>query len=268
MTDTVDDWRALIGDVQKVQRKINAATGQIKSAPLRGEIRRLAQIFFRQLRLGLIGAGLDEEVQALAELFETLIRLSEAATSKPKYMKTFKSIREISPNVVTRLEKDRGQSLRPELTVTIEDEKIIKTLQDIVPAAALSFQQAIADLADDNRVSFRGPALELREALRETLDHLAPDKDVETADGYKREPERTGPTMKQKVRFIRTARGLSKSSGAVPEQTVSTIDELVGSLTRSVYDMSSVATHVAKERKAVVRIKLYVVAVLHEMLEI
>ena len=28
------------------------------------------------------------------------------------------------------------------------------------------------------------------------------------------------------------------------------------------------ATHVAKERKAVVRIKLYVVAVLHEMLEI
>jgi len=35
-----------------------------------------------------------------------------------------------------------------------------------------------------------------------------------------------------------------------------------------VYDMSSVATHVAKERKAVVRIKLYVVAVLHEMLEI
>jgi hypothetical protein len=95
MTDTVDDWRALIGDVQKVQRKINAATGQIKSAPLRGEIRRLAQIFFRQLRLGLIGAGLDEEVQALAELFETLIRLSEAATSKPKYMKTFKSIREI-----------------------------------------------------------------------------------------------------------------------------------------------------------------------------
>ena len=73
--------------------------------------------------------------------------------------------------------------------------------------------------------------------------------------------------MKQKVRFIRTARGLSKSSGAVPEQTATTVDELVGSLTRSVYDMSSVATHVAKERKAVVRIKLYVVAVLHEMLE-
>jgi hypothetical protein len=268
MSDTVDDWRTLIGELQKVQGKINAATGQIKSVPVRESVRRLAQTFFQQLRLDLIGAGLDEEVQALTGLFETLIRLSEAATSKSKYVKVFKTIREISPNVVTRLEKDRGQSLRPELTITVEDETIIKTLLDIVPAAALSYQQAIADLADDNRVSFRGPALEMREALRETLDYLAPDKDVEGVDGYRQEPERKGPTMKQKVRFIRTARGLSKSSGAVPEQTATTVDELVGSLTRSVYDMSSVATHVAKERKAVVRIKLYVVAVLHEMLEI
>lgn len=84
---------------------------------------------------------------------------------------------------------------------------------------------------------------------------------------YRLEPDRKGPTMNQKVRFIRSARGLSKSSGAAPEQTTTTIDELVGTLTRSVYDMSSVATHVAKERKAVVRIKLYVVAILHEMLE-
>jgi hypothetical protein len=268
MSDTVDDWRALIGEVHKTQRKINASNDQIRSVALREEVRRLAQTFFQQLQLGLIGAGLDEEVQVLTEVFETLIRLSEAASTKPKYQKAFKTLRDISPDVVTRLEKDRGKSLRPELTITAEDEKIIETLKGLVPAAALSYQQAIADLADDSRVSFRGPALELREALRETLDYLAPDKDVTESPGYKQEPERSGPTMKQKVRFIRTARGLSKSSGAVPEQTATTVDELVGSLTRSVYDMSSVATHVAKERKAVIRIKLYVVAVLHEMLEI
>ena len=137
-----------------------------------------------------------------------------------------------------------------------------------MPAAALSYQQAIADLADDGRASFRGPALELREALRETLDHLAPDEEVEAMNGYKQEPDRKGPTMKQKVRFVRSARALSKSIRCRSRANRYTIDELVGSLTRSVYDMSSVATHVAKERKAVVRIKLYVVAVLHEMLEI
>ena len=87
-------------------------------------------------------------------------------------------------------------------------------------------------------------------------------------NGYKQEPDRKGPTMKQKVRFVRSARALSKSIWCRSRANRYTIDELVSSLTRSVYDMSSVATHVAKERKAVVRIKLYVVAVLHEMLEI
>jgi hypothetical protein len=268
MSDTVDDWRALISQAQAIQRKINSSPNQVRSVPLRDEVRGLAQSFFRQIRLGLVSAGLDSEVHVLSDLFSELLRLAEGASTKAKYLEVLKALRSMSAEIVTRLETDRGKSLKPELTVTVEDEQIMKTLQGLVPAAALSYQQAIADLADDSRVSFRGPALELREALREALDHLAPNEEVEAMDGYKREPERKGPTMKQKVRFIRSARGLSKSSGAVPEQTTTTIDELVGTLTRSVYDMSSVATHVAKERKAVVRIKLYVVAVLHEMLEI
>jgi Predicted pPIWI-associating nuclease len=268
MSEAVDDWRALIAQAQAIQKKINSSPNQVRAVPLRDEIRGLAQTFFRKIRLGLVSAGLDSEVHVLSDLFSELLRLAEAASTKAKYLDVLKTLRSMSPEIVTRLETDRGKSLRPELTVTAEDEQIMNTLQGLVPAAALSYQQAIRDLADDTRVSFRGPALELREALRETLDHLAPDKEVEAMDGYKQEPDRKGPTMKQKVRFIRSARGLGKSSGAVPEQTATTVDELVGSLTRSVYDMSSVATHVAKERKAVVRIKLYVVAVLHEMLEI
>ena len=53
--------------------------------------------------------------------------------------------------------------------------QIIETLQSLVPTAALSYQQAIRDLADSTRVSYRGPAAELREVLREVCDHLAPD---------------------------------------------------------------------------------------------
>ena len=172
MSDTVNDWRALIGAIQKTQRKINSTQGnQVRSALLRDEVRRLAQTFFQQLRLGLIGAGLDRESHVLSDIFEELVRLSESASTKPRYQSAFKVIRDISPDIVARLEKDRGHPVRPELTITVEDEKIIKTLQDLVPAAGLSYQQAIADLADDSRVSFRGPALELREALRATFDH-------------------------------------------------------------------------------------------------
>jgi hypothetical protein len=151
---------------------------------------------------------------------------------------------------------------------TKEYESVIQTLDGLVPSASLSYKQAIIDLADDRRISFRGPALELREALRETLDHLAPDDAVTSADGYVPEKGRSGPTMKQKVRFILKARGQSKSSSVVPEQTTTTVDEMVGTLTRSVYDRSSVATHVASERKTVIQIRRYVVAILHDILEL
>jgi hypothetical protein len=74
--------------------------------------------------------------------------------------------------------------------------------------------------------------------------------------------------MKQKVRFILKARGQSKSSSSVPEQGTMTVDEMVGALTRSAYDRSSVASHVASERKAVIQVRRYVVAVLQDLLEL
>jgi hypothetical protein len=64
-----------------------------------------------------------------------------------------------------------------------DDQKIIDTLAGLVPSAALSYQQAIADLKDGSRVSFRGPALELRETLREVVDYMAPDAAVEKSPG-------------------------------------------------------------------------------------
>jgi hypothetical protein len=108
----------------------------------------------------------------------------------------------------------------------------------------------------------------LREALRETLDHLAPDEEVKAMPGFTLEKDQKGPTMKQKVRFILKARGQSKSSSVVPEQSSNTVEEMVGTLTRSIYNLSSVATHVASERKAVIQIRRYVVAALHDILEL
>src|SRR5690348_1675594 len=61
---------------------------------------------------------------------------------------------------------------------------IIKTLHRIVPAAATSYEQAIIDLADVRRRSYRGIAHELREVLRETLNYLAPDAEVMAVRGF------------------------------------------------------------------------------------
>jgi Predicted pPIWI-associating nuclease len=140
---------------------------------------------------------------------------------------------------------------------TGEDEQIIDKLNALVPSAALSYKQAILDLRDDSRVSFRGPALELREALREILDHLAPNAEVK---------DRTGPTTKQKVRFILKTKG-KRSSSDTPEQAVTAFEEAIAGLTRAVYELSSKATHVAGERQTVAQLRRYVVAILHDILE-
>jgi hypothetical protein len=139
----------------------------------------------------------------------------------------------------------------------------------------MSYRQALADLSDDKRVSFRGPALELREAMREVIDHMASDKDVMSSPGYKPEKDEHGkdrkaPTTKQKVRFIlkQRAKGTGKAALGTAEDTATAVDGLVADVTRSVYQLSSVATHVASERAQVMRVKRYVEAVLHDLLEI
>jgi Predicted pPIWI-associating nuclease len=150
------------------------------------------------------------------------------------------------------------------VTLTEEDEQIIGKLDVLVPSAALSYKQAILDLKDNSRVSFRGPALELREALREILDHLAPDNEVTAAPGYAHEKDRVAPTMKQKVRFIMKKKGKRSRSDA-PEQAATAFEEAIAALTRAVYERSSQATHIASERQTVVQLRRYVVAILHEI---
>lgn len=148
-----------------------------------------------------------------------------------------------------------------------EDQKIIEILRALVPSAAQSYRQAVLDLGDEGRISFRGPALELREALREILDHLAPDGEVEAAEGYAREKDRRGPTMKQKVRFIMRKKGKGSSSD-VPEKTVIAFEEAIANLTRAIYDRSSMATHVATDRQTVVQLRRLLAAIFHEIIEL
>lgn len=149
--------------------------------------------------------------------------------------------------------------------LTDEDGEILKKLEALVPSAARSYKQAILDLGDDKRISFRGPALELREALREILDHLAPDADVMASPVFTQESDKPGPTMRQKVRFILRKKGTQPSSEP-PEQAVVALEEALSKLTRAVYERASKATHIAGERGEVIQIRRYVVTLFHEIL--
>ena len=61
---------------------------------------------------------------------------------------------------------------------------IVETLDDFLPSAAQSYRQGVQDLYSGvPRFSYRGTACELREALQETLDYLAPDEDITNSHG-------------------------------------------------------------------------------------
>ena len=145
---------------------------------------------------------------------------------------------------------------------------ILETLKRLIPSAGASYQQALLDLNSEDRLSFRGTANELREALREVLDHLAPDSEVEKADGFKLEPRTMKPTQRQKVRHILRARRLPKTAIKVPEDAVTRVEEATASLTRSTYDRSSLSAHVTTARQEVEQMKMYIDSVLAELLEI
>jgi hypothetical protein len=277
MPASSDEWQSLCRDFSKVSGRIDRVNSvHVNSVDLRADMAQAAQRYLRLVRPLLLEMELGDEAEVLDAAFANLLQLSDGRNLLSSYKKQIRRIRKTVPSVTARLAMQVGSRSGSQRDLLSSDEhKLLKTLGSMLASAAMSYRQALTDLADDKRVSFRGPALELREAMREVLDHMAPDKDVMSSSGYKPEKDehgkdRTKPTMKQKVRFIlkQRAEGTGKVALASAEDTAMTVDVIVGDVTRSVYQLTSVATHVASERAQVMRVKRYVEAVLHDLLEI
>jgi Predicted pPIWI-associating nuclease len=146
------------------------------------------------------------------------------------------------------------------------ERQILDKLRNILPSAAASYNQAVLDLKEPARQSMRGTAMELREALREVLDHLAPDNNVQGAQRFKFEPGMSKPTMRQKAHFILQSREHASSTAKAPEDAVGIAEELIASFIRSVYQVGAVEGHVASNHSRVTQLKKYVDVALSELL--
>lgn len=226
--------------------------------------------YFEESRPDLAKQGLDNEsLGGLDTLMQGLLVLSQKASLKKSYEQKLKSIsQELNGVEVALVTIPSTVERKDPRGLDGKETRIANTLFSLVPSAGVSYEQACRDLRDTERLSFRGAAAELREALRESLDHLAPDKDVMAQNGFKLEKDQKTPTMKQKVRYILKSRGKSKTVSETPESAVQVVEERVGALTRSVYTRSSLSTHVGTTKEEVQQIKAYVDVVLSELLEI
>jgi hypothetical protein len=154
------------------------------------------------------------------------------------------------------------------VVATPTERRIIDTLANVLPAAAASYEQSLVDLGGAPRRSYRGVAHEIREVLRETLDYLAPDADVMAEANFKLEKGTTRPTQRQKALYVLRKRRLSREATRAPELAVSMVDELGAAIARSAYTRGAMSAHGFSSAQEVRQLKMYVDAVLAELLEI
>jgi hypothetical protein len=250
---------ALRAQVKQVRNLLSCARAkQVQAASIKNACKELVNSYFDQARGSFLTKGLDSESLAgLDKWMQQLLTHTQKASLKTNYARTLKSMDQELNEIEVALVS--GSPIKPHSGARHLDgkeERIASTLSGLVATAELSYH------------SYRGAAAELREALREVLDHLAPDKDVTTQAGFKLETDQKKPTMKQKVRFILASRGKGRTQTAPAESSTALVEDRVGALTRSVYDRSSLSTHVGTTKQEVQRVKGYVDVVLTELLEI
>jgi hypothetical protein len=265
MLESLRELQAVLKNLAHRVRKNRGA--QIQSATTRGEAMQIVDMYFRTCRSTLRHLGIvDDHLERCDRLFQSLLEASHHQSSVSLYRTILK---ELGVELIELEKRGLLAGASPWLKSVHEtDLAILGTLRAILPSAACSYEQAIVDLQQGQRFSWRGPATDLRESLRETLDHLAPDKDVTSEKGFKLEADLQRPTMKQKVCFILRKRGMKKSGLDTSAQAAEAVENTVGGFVRSVYTRSSVSTHTPTDKREVIRIRDWVRAALCELLEI
>jgi hypothetical protein len=268
-------WDAFIGALQNLQRDLPRVEARdVNSQIPREQARSLVRTYFRETRPPLRKMGMNPDaISAIDGLMQKLIVLSQRPNAKATYISLLANVVDKTDEITGARELMLSDAVtididRKVAALTEHEQLVYSTLAELVPSAARSYKQAILDLADSSRISYRGPANDLREALRETLDHLAQDQDLQNQDGFQFEKGQTKPTRKQKVRFILKARGMSMTALKVPEGFVEAIEEKVSVVVSATYGRVNNSAHVQTERIEVQRIKVYVDTVLSELLSL
>jgi hypothetical protein len=252
---------ALSRSIAKIRSK------QLNSKPIKERVRSFVYDYFKEFRQQYLSAGLiDERLSDIDSRMQDLLRRTQRGTLKSVYLRCLKTLRQSLYDLEVKDLTLAGE--RADIAGNGRYRMILDTLVKINPSSALSYEQALIDLQDENRMSWRGTAVEFRESLRELLDTMAPDKDVMGQPGFKLEENTKKPTMKQKAVFILKSRQASEKNIKAFTNAIDVAEELLGKFVRSVYDRSSVGAHTPISKNEVLRIRDYVSLALSELLEI
>jgi uncharacterized membrane protein len=266
-----DDFLAFCRKVDQLNASIRASSAvrQSSRAIIDGT-RQTAQEWFRVVRTGLLSVGIfEDEMSSIDQLMQDLLRLAQVRSTTASYLALLRKVKK--ELAVVEVRRELALTITSTSSTSVEvrpgEDRVIQMLNELVPSAALSYRQAIRDLSQTDRESFRGTANEFRSVVWDALDRLASDDAVSESPGFKLEKGQSKPTQKQKTRYILSSR-LGEKARRTPETSVQLIEEHVGSLARAIYDRTSISTHIATTRAETMQLRMYVETLLAELLEI
>jgi len=266
VNDTFNGLATELDSLGRIVQRIKARHVNTKAAKNRA--RSCVHLYFenaRPLLSKLIGE--DVTLTRLDNEMQELLRCTQRRALVADYRSLLKGAKEALSDL--ELKSLGRRNITPSRTAAEpHHDRILEMLRKICPSAAVSYEQALCDLSDTTRKSWRGTAVEFREALREVLDLLAPTEDVRRQPGFKLEPDADGPTMKQKAVFILKSRRPKDPQIKSFADALDVVEESIGKFVRSVYTRSSLAVHVPHSADEAKKIRNYVSLVLAELLEI
>lgn len=266
MIEILRQFQSLAITISKKVRSTKSR--QVSSRETKEMVKNLVDYYFRSVRALFNDAqSADSTLKGCDVIMQLLLEASHVNSAVSTYKKILKDLdKELIALEKYALLVVNNQHVFPRYDQI--DIQIIETLNNLLPSAAKSYEQSLIDLSMTSRMSWRGPATDLREALREVLDHLAPDESVTNQQGFQLEPNSNGPTMKQKMRFILKQRGMSSNAIQPSENAATAVDEILATFVRSIYTRSNISTHTPTEKREVQRIRDLVRVALTELLSI
>jgi len=183
------------------------------------------------------------------------------------YNERVKKVRFEIAGIITEKGEDNHVKLQKGSITKPSQDLIYSALVSLSAPLAASYAQVKYDLEDLDRVSWAGTAHEIREIVSNLLRLKAPDSDIVEQPWYKQETNTSGPTQKQRVKFILQKQSAGSKQREVAE-LVTLMEELIGNLVRATYSRASDAAHRMKGKTEAIRLFKYLEAFAHDLLDL
>lgn len=258
--------------LERLIAQLRAGRSRLVSPSERTHIRSVVGAWYENYSLAFHQMLGDEQLLApVDDNMQRLLQLASRDSSRRTVNTLARATRQYFSNRLLVPLSRAYWSRAPQRSPAGRDEEVARGLRRMDADLADSYEQAAVDLEDNSRLSYRGPAAELREVLTGVLHRLAPTEKVEATEWYK-EARRSGtrtepkPTRAERVKFILRSRVPGSAATEAGETFLNSVEERLGSVVTATYKRGSAATHVGTEQGEVQSLLRYINTLLRELL--